>query len=358
MKAAILHKIGQPLVIDELPTPHPGPGEVLVKTQACGICATDLHILSGWGYEPKLPFVMGHEPAGVVHAIGAGVTGFAPGDRVVPNIFYTCDNCRYCRTNRETLCVNLGGILGVLAHHGAYAEYFTAPARQLFHLPANISFADGAVIADAVVCAVHALKQQARVYPGDWALVIGVGGVGLSVLQAVRTAGARVIAVDIDEAKLRQAIQMGASGAFLTQSHDLQACIKEITGGEGVNVVFDCHGSQQTIAHGVEALRKHGRLVIIGYTQETYPLAPQWMSRFELEIVGSRSGGRQDTVDAIALVGSSQWRSIVSDTFPLEEINEALALLKSGKALGRIVINMDKEDNLNLPAADRRNEPA
>jgi propanol-preferring alcohol dehydrogenase len=343
VKAAILHKIGQPLVLDEAPMPEPGPGEILVRTKACGICATDLHILSGWGYEPKLPFVMGHEPAGVVHAIGPGVTGFAPGDRVVPNIFYTCGNCRYCRTNRETLCANLDGILGVLTHHGAYAEYFKAPARQLFHLPANIPFTDGAVIADAVVCAVHALKQRARIHPGEWALVIGVGGVGLSVLQAVRAAGARVIAVDLDKAKLRQAIQMGASEALLAHSQDLVGRIKAITGNEGIDVVFDCHGSAQTIAQGVEALRKHGRLVIIGYTQETYPLAPQWLSRFELEIVGSRSGGRQDTVDAIELVGSRQWRSIISDVFPLEQINEALELLRSGQALGRIVIKMDRE---------------
>jgi propanol-preferring alcohol dehydrogenase len=321
--------------------PEPGPGEIVVKTKACGICATDLHILSGWGYEPKLPFVMGHEPAGVVHAIGPSVTGFAPGDRVVPNIFYSCGNCRYCRTNRETLCTNLGGILGVLAHHGAYAEYFKTPARQLFHLPAHISFPDGAVVADAVVCAVHALKQRARLYPGDWALVIGVGGVGLSVLQAARAAGARLIAVDLDETKLRQATQMGAGKVLLAHSPNLVGRIKEITGGEGVDVVFDCHGSAQTIAQGVQALRKQGRLVIIGYTQETYPLAPQWLSRFELEIVGSRSGGRQDTVDAIELVGSGQWRSIVSNVFPLEEINEALKLLKSGKALGRIVIQMD-----------------
>ncbi len=341
MRAAILHTIGQPLVIDELPMPEAGPGEVLVRTKACGICATDLHILAGWGYQPRLPFVMGHEPAGVVAAVGAGVTGFAPGDRVVPNIFYTCGNCRYCRTNRETLCTNLGGILGVLDHHGAYADYFKVPARQLFHLPAHIPFADGAVIADAVVCAMHALKQRARLYPGDWVLVIGVGGVGLSVLQAARVAGAHVIATDISAAKVAQAGQMGATALLLADVQEVVEQIKALTGGEGVDVVFDCHGSEQTIAHGVKALRKNGRLVIIGYTQETWPLAPQWLSRFELEIVGSRSGGRQDTVDAIDLVAGSQWQSIVSDYFSLEQINEALALLKSGKALGRIVIRLD-----------------
>jgi D-arabinose 1-dehydrogenase-like Zn-dependent alcohol dehydrogenase len=328
MRAAILHKIGQPLVIDEMPTPEPGPGEVLVKTKACGICATDLHILAGWGYQPQLPFVMGHEPAGVVQSVGPGVTG--------------CGNCRYCRTNRETLCTNLGGILGVLDHHGAYADYFKVPARQLFHLPESIPFADGAVIADAVVCAIHALKQRARVYPGDWILVIGVGGVGLSVLQAVRAAGAHVIATDISEAKVAQARQMGATALLFADSQELAEQIKVATGGEGVDVVFDCHGSEQTLAQGVKALRKNGRLVIIGYTQESWPLAPQWMSRFELEIVGSRSGGRQDTVDAIELVAGKQWQSIVSDSFPLEQINEALTLLKSGQALGRIVITLDK----------------
>jgi len=260
----------------------------------------------------------------------------------VPNIFYTCGNCRYCRTNRETLCTNLGGILGVLEHHGAYADYFKVPARQLFHLPAHIPFADGAVIADAVVCAMHALKQRAQVYPGDWVLVIGVGGVGLSVLQATRAAGAHVIATDISAAKLTQAGNMGAIALPSADGQELSEQVKAITGGEGVAVVFDCHGSEQTIALGVKALRKNGRLVIIGYTQEKWPLAPQWLSRFELEIVGSRSGGRQDTVDAIDLVAGKQWQSIVSDYFPLEQINDALVLLKSGKALGRIVITLDE----------------
>lgn len=342
MRAAILHKIGQPLVIDEMPTPAPGPGEVLVQTKACGICATDLHILAGWGYEPTLPFVMGHEPAGVVQAVGEGVTGFVPGDRVAPNIFYTCGNCRYCRTNRETLCENLSGILGVLRYHGAYADYFTIPARQLFHLPPTIAFADGAVIADAVVCAVHAIRQRAQLHPEDWALVIGMGGVGLSVLQAVRAAGVRVIAADIDERKLVQARNMGAEQGFLTSNTDFAAQVREVTRG-GADAVFDCHGSEQTLTLGVNALRKNGRLVIIGYTQEKYPLAPQWMSRYELEIAGSRSGGRQDTVDAIQLVGSHHWQSIVSDQFPLAQINQALDFLKSGKALGRVVITLSEE---------------
>lgn len=269
--------------------------------------------------------------------------GFELGDRVIPNIFYTCGNCRYCRTNRETLCTESDGILGVLKHPGAYAEYWTIPSRQLFHLPQNVSFVDGAVIADAVVCAVHAVRRRAQVCPGDWVLVIGVGGVGLSVLQAARSAGARVIAADIQDAKLEQAKSMGASETLLSDAEGFVDCVRKIAGGEGAYVVFDCHGSQRTLENAIAALSRNGRLVIIGYTQERYPLAPQWMSRFELEIVGSRSGGRQDTVDAIQLVSSGGWRSIVSDTFPLQEINEALDFVRTGKALGRVAITFDDE---------------
>lgn len=341
MRAAVLREIGKALVIEEIPDPEPAPGEVLVRTKACGICATDLHILAGWGYQPSLPFVMGHEPAGIVAAVGDGVTGLQPGDRVIPNIFYSCGNCRYCRTNRETLCTQLDGVLGVLKHRGAYAEYFTAPARQLFHLPESISFIDGAVIADAVVCAVHAVRRRAQVFAGDWVLVLGAGGVGLSVLQVARFSGAKVIATDIKGAKLEQARKMGACFALTSDSTDFVARVREQTGGEGVDVVFDCHGSEQTLRNGIEALRSNGRLVIIGYTQETYPISPQWISRRELEIIGSRSGGRQDTADAIQLVAGGGWHSIVSKTFALEEINEALEFLRSGEALGRVVITLE-----------------
>jgi len=341
VKAAVLRETGKPLVIEEMTTPKPGPGEVLVQTRACGISAINLHIAAGWGYTPDLPFVMGQEASGVVAAIGPEVVGFAVGDRVIPNIFYTCRNCRYCRTGRETLCTDVDGILGVSKRQGAFAEYFVIPARQLFHLPACISFADGGVIADAVVSAVHAVRRRAQLFPGDRVLVLGAGGVGLSVMQAAIAAGASVIVADIADAKLEHARRFGATHAFRADVAEFNEWIKQVTNGEGVDVAFDCHGSAGTLCCAVNALRKTGRLVIIGYTQDTYPLAPQQLTRSELEIVGSRSGGHQDTADAIALVGSPSWRSIVSNTFPLDEINDAFAFMRSGAALGRVVITMD-----------------
>ncbi len=341
MKAAVLRERGKPLVIEDIPTPTPRSDEVLVQTRACGICAINLHIAAGWGYMPELPFIMGQEASGVVAAVGSGVTSFAVGERVVPNIFFTCGNCRYCRTGRETLCTNVDGILGVSKHHGAFAEYFVVPARQLFHLPECISFADGGVIADAVTSAVHAVRRRAQVSPGDLVLVMGAGGVGLSVMQAALAAGARVIVADIADAKLEHARTFGAAHTFRADAAKFDEQIKQATNGEGVDVAFDCHGSASTLASTIQSLRKGGRLVIIGYTQDKYPRSPQEMTRAELEIVGSRSGTREDTADAIALVSSSSWRSIVSDTFPLDKINDAFAFMRSGAALGRVVITMN-----------------
>lgn len=139
MKAAIMRATGQPLVIEDVPLPVAGPGEILVETRCCGICGTDLHILKGLGYVPPVPHILGHEPAGVVTEIGKGVTRFKPGDRVVPHLFFACEDCYYCRSGRHQQCSQLRGILGVLVN-GAFAEFFKAPEANLYHLPPSILF--------------------------------------------------------------------------------------------------------------------------------------------------------------------------------------------------------------------------
>lgn len=340
MQAAVLHTLRQPLSLAEVPTPAPGPGEVLVRTRACGICGTDLHMLDGWGYTPALPFVMGHEPAGVVAEVGAGVTGFALGDRVVPNIFYSCGNCAYCRVNRETQCLNLGGILGVLQHWGGYGEYFTIPARQLFRLPDSIPFAEGAVIADAVVTAVHAV-QRGRVTPGETVAVVGVGGCGSAALQVAAQYGATVIGLDVTDEKSQRALTLGAHAAANLNDTPLPEAVRGLTGGFGADVIIDTVGSAETIQQSALALARGGRLVILGYTQERPAIDPRQIAVNELEILGTRSGGRQCTVDAIRAVAHPSWKPIVTDRFPIVQANEALAHLRAGRALGRIVLTFD-----------------
>ncbi len=134
MKAAVMHEVGKPLRIEDVPIPEIGPEEVLVETRCCGICGTDLHILKGFGYVPKLPHILGHEPSGVVAQVGSKVTHLKPGDRVVPHLFFTCGECFYCRAGRDQQCLNLKGLLGVLSP-GAFAEYFKTPGINLFPCP-------------------------------------------------------------------------------------------------------------------------------------------------------------------------------------------------------------------------------
>lgn len=340
MNAAVLHAIGQPIRMDSVPMPEPAAGEVLIQTRACGICGTDIHMVDGWGYTPDLPFVMGHEPAGVVVEVGQGVRHVRPGDRVIPNIFYACGMCFYCRTNRETQCINLGGILGVLNHHGGYGEYFTIPERQVFRLPEAISFEEGSVIADAVVTANHAVRRG-RVAQGETVLVISTGGCASAAIQICKAYGAHVITAVLNDEKAARARQLGSDQVVNMRELggvDVGQAVRELTDGLGVQCVIDGVGSEQTLRDSVTALCRGGRLVILGYTQERYALDPRQIAVNEIEIVGTRSGGRQDTDEAIRHVARPGWVPIVSDIFPIAQVNEAIQFLREGRAAGRVVL--------------------
>lgn len=341
MKAAVLHKIRSPLIIEQVPVPQIAENEVLVKTESCGLCGTDLHIYDGWGYTPELPFIMGHEPAGNVVSVGANVSDFKVGDRVVPNIFYSCGSCFYCRNGRETTCSNWQGTLGVINHFGAYAEYFKVPAKQIFKLPETIPFDEGSVIADAVVTAIRSIKK-ARVNIWDNIMVVSIGGIGASIVQICKMLGATVNVVVRSQTKHDRAMEMGADKAFILVNEN--ETIEQLKKSEhmGVDCVFDCVGSEDTLRLSVNSLAAGGRLVIVGYTQEKYPLDPRIVAVKELEIIGSRSGVKQDTVDAINIVARDNWKPIVSDSFPLDNVNDALHCLREGKALGRIVLTFGK----------------
>lgn len=340
MKAAVLDKLGEPIKIRDVKKPEIGSREVLVKTSACGICGTDIHIQDGWGYIPELPFVMGHEPSGVVVEVGREVERLKVGDRVITNHFYTCGHCFYCRTNRETLCENLAGILGVLKYWGGYGEYFSVPERQAFVLPDEIDDAEGAAICDAVVTAYHAI-ERGRVSASETVLVIGAGGCGLSAIQLCAMKGARVVSVDISSEKLSNSLLYGASQGINASISDPVEEIRKLTGGFGVDCVIDTVGNTQTLTQSCDAVCRGGRVVILGYTKEHYSLSPQKIAVNELEIIGTRSGGRECTIQSINFVARKDWKSIVSDIYPIDQVNEALAKLRSGDALGRIVLKFD-----------------
>ncbi len=340
MKAAVMREINKPLSIEEVPEPELQYGEVLVATKACGICGTDLHILEGTGYKPKLPHILGHEPAGVVAKLGPGAAKFRVGDRVVPNIFFTCGECFFCRTNRETMCTNFKGALGV-GINGGYAEYFKAPAKNLFLLPAKIGFKEGSVIADAVVTSVHAVRRRAQVKADEVVVVIGVGGVGQSTIQIAKHAGARVFGVARRQQRVEVGAKFGADAVINSSTQDVGEAVKELTSGNGADIVIDNVGSGDTLLQALSAVHRGGRIVVVGETDDTIPLSTFKLCVNELDIMGSRSGGRQDTVEAIQLMESGVVTPFVSDFFPLEKINDALDALRQGKVMGRAVVTMD-----------------
>lgn len=339
MKAAILRALGQPLSIEDLPRPNPDAGEVLVRTRACGIDGTDLKLLDGFGYAPDLPFIMGHEIAGEVAQVGAGVSDFAPGDRVAVYNFVTCGVCFYCRRFRDQLCLNMRGIVGVLDVSGGYAEYVCLPARQLIPLPDGVSWADGATCCDAGLTALHAV-DRAGANIGDTALVIGIGGVGSVVTQILSMSGVEVIAVDVDPDKADWARRQGASHFLNATGDELVAEVRALTGGIGVDRVIDVVGLEATMRAGFNALRRAGRLIIVGYTPERFPLAGKELAQNEKEVIGTRAGRRDDLRRCLQLYAAGKLRSIVGREYPLEEVNEALADLRAG-ATGRIVLNCD-----------------
>lgn len=339
MKAAVLRALGQPLSIEDLPRPSPGAGEVLVRTRACGIDGTDLKLLDGFGYAPDLPFIMGHEIAGEVAQVGAEVSDFAPGDRVAVYNFVTCGVCFYCRRFRDQLCLNMRGIVGVLDVSGGYAEYACLPARQLIPLPDTVSWADGATCCDAGLTALHAV-DRAGANIGDTALVIGIGGVGSVVTQILSMSGVEVIAVDVDPDKADWARQQGASHFLNATGDELVAEVRALTGGIGVDRAIDVVGLETTMRAGFNALRRAGRLVIVGYTPEHFPLAGKELAQNEKEVIGTRAGRRDDLRRCLQLYAAGKLRSIVGREYPLEQVNEALADLRAG-VTGRIVLNCD-----------------
>ncbi len=338
MKAAVLHEIGKPLRIEDVPVPEIGPDEVLVKTKACGICRTDLHICDGLAYVPKLPHIPGHEPAGVVAEVGADVANLPKGRRVIPHLFFTCGECYYCEAGQDAQCTNLRGLLGVSVN-GAFAEYFKAPAQNLFGLPDKVSWEVGGLVSCAVVTALHATRR-ARLSAHDTAVVLGAGGVGQILIQMLKASGVRVIAVSRSLEKLEIASDLGADMVLQVSTADMADRIKSFSGGHGARCVFDCVGSSSTMKDSASYVMRGGQIIVIGEEPEFPAIDTIQIAQRELEIIGTRNGTRQDASDAIEMIAAGIVTPRIVETFQLEEINEALQFVRSGRAHGRVVIRV------------------
>lgn len=337
MKAALLTEIGRPFVVEDVPMPAVGADEVLIKTQTCGICRTDLHIQDGLAYVPNLPHIPGHEPAGVIMEVGSEVEDFQVGQRVVPHLFVNTGDCCYTRRGEHAQATHLAGIIGVTLP-GGFSEYFTAPARNLIELPDSVPFDIGGLTSCAVITAVHAFRKSA-LEAGDSAVVLGAGGIGLMLVQLLNSVGVRTVAVSRSPDSLELASQSGAELALSIEESETVERLREFSDG-GVDCVFEMVGLAGTMQAAAAYARRGGKIVVIGEEAEFPAIDTIQIAQRELQIIGSRNGGMQDAIDALDYMAQKTIRPHIAGRFPLEKINEALDLVRAGNAHGRVIMTM------------------
>ncbi|NPU10360.1 alcohol dehydrogenase AdhP [Bradyrhizobium sp. 83012] len=336
MKAAIVKAFGKPLVIEDVPVPVPGPGELLVKLKACGVCHTDLHAASGdWPVKPVPPFIPGHEAAGIVASLGAGVTDFKVGDAVgVAWLHDACLRCEYCETGWETLCEhqhNTG-----YSVNGGFAEYVIASAAFAARLPANVNFAKIAPILCAGVTTYKGLKET-DTRPGEWVVISGVGGLGHVAIQYAKAMGLKPIGLDIAEDKLKLALEAGAEHAVNALDKDAVERVIAITGG-GAHGVLVTAVSTPAFAQALHMVRRKGTVSLVGLPPGEFPTPIFDVVLKRITVRGSIVGTRRDLDEAIAFAAEGKVTAEVT-TAPLSEINTIFDRMKAGKIDGRVVLD-------------------
>jgi len=340
MKAAVVRAFGQPLVIEDVPVPTPGPGEVLVKVMACGVCHTDLHAAEGdWPVKPGLPFIPGHEVAGVVAELGPGVTELKVGDRVgVAWLHDACLRCEYCQTGWETLCEhqhNTG--YGV---NGGFAEYVIASAPFVGRLPEGIDFAEIAPILCAGVTTYKGLREtEAR--PGEWVAISGVGGLGHVAIQYAKAMGFHVAALDITPDKLALARAAGADVAVDATAPDAAQQVRQATNG-GAHGVLVTAVSRPAFRQALDIVRRRGTVSLVGLPPGDFPTPIFDVVLKRITVRGSIVGTRRDLDEALAFAAEGKVRAEVHRV-PLQSINEVFAQLREGRVEGRMVLDLAQE---------------
>jgi len=364
MKAVVFRGPGAPLDLADVELDPPGPGEVLVKIAAAGVCHSDLHVVRG-EWSRLTPVVLGHEGSGTVVEVGAGVTALAAGDHVVLSWIAPCGVCRQCVAGREARCeeaatvVGPRGVLpdgtsrmsidGAMVHHylgvSSMAEYAVVPASGAIKVRDDAPLDLVALVGCAVATGIGAVRNTARVEAGSTVVVIGCGGVGLSVVQGARLAGAsRIVAADLREDKVDLAVRLGATDAVVVSRTDLVDRVREVL-PDGADYAFDAIGLTATTGDAVRVLGAGGTAVVVGLPPQgsTASFDPLVLAEAELTITGSNYGSIRPSVDIPAIVdlvmsGEVDLESMVSGRVPLADVQTALDELDSGSALRQLLI--------------------
>jgi S-(hydroxymethyl)glutathione dehydrogenase / alcohol dehydrogenase len=365
MRAAVLTEINKPLEILELEQEPPKAGEARVQVKAAGVCLSDWHIMVGdWPF--PLPFVPGHEAAGVVVEVGQGVTAVQPGDHVIFSFRPFCGHCRYCSGGRSVLCTGHndtprfrmhdgtarlklnGEPVNQMARIGTFSEFVVCPSEQLVPIRKDLPWTHAAIIGCSVATGVGSVIRHAKVEAGSSVLVIGCGGVGLNVVQGARLAGAAtIIGVDLRDNKLEYAKEFGATHTInAAKSNDVIGEIRALTReGLGVDYAFDAIGSQLTAEQVVEAIAPGGNAVYIGMpdVKETASINPFQMVFQEKKITGAYYGSVHPHTDLpiladLAMSGRLDLDRLISRTYKFEEINDGFRNLVEGNVARGVVV--------------------
>jgi propanol-preferring alcohol dehydrogenase len=334
MWAQVLHEWGDRLVYEQVPVPVAGPGEAVVRVEACGVGLTVLNYMNGnQGRRPELlPRIPGHELVGTVVATGADVTTLRVGERVMAYFYLACGGCDYCRLAHEPLCRHLRGNVGVAAN-GGYAEFCALPAFNLLPVPKGIPPVEATAIPDAIATPLH-VSRRAGIGPGDTVMVMGAGGgVGVHMTQMARLFGARVVGVDVGDIKLAAAREAGAAEVLDFTAGDPRTALAALG---PITVVVDLVGVPETLVFGLDALDRRGRLVVL----TTFPgvsaaLAPRRLVHDEITVLGSRYASRWEVSRAAELVAERRIRPVVSEVTGLDGVGELHTRLRARTLVGR-----------------------
>lgn len=357
MKAAVLYEYKQPLVIEEVTIGEPQAGEVLIRMAASGICHSDVNVVKG-DEKQTLPIILGHEAAGIVEAVGAGVTHVKPGDRAAASLWRACGHCYYCVSGTPSLCdtphvldseTRVHDLNGNPIVQGmrvaSWAEYAIVDQSQVVPVPDDMPLEAAALVGCGVITGVGAVINTAQVEAGSSVVVLGLGGVGINAVQAARLAGARhVIAVDLLDSKLETAQEFGATHLINAARSNAVQIVKDLTGGRGADYVFVTVGSERAISQSFEMLRKRGTSVIIGLVPNngTAPLPVRQVALTEVRVLGSFLGSTRLSVAFPQFVELYQQKrlkldELITATYPLERINEAIAIVDRGEAVRNVI---------------------
>jgi propanol-preferring alcohol dehydrogenase len=330
MRAARFHGAPGGLRLETLPWPVAGPGEAVVRVAACGICGSDVHLFEDMPAPAPLPLTLGHEAAGVVESVGAGVDGVRPGDRVAISLGLGCGACRACASDHPMACT--GYRVPGLHYDGAFADAVRVPAGSLVPVPAGVSLAAAAIATDCVATPWHALRCRGGLAEGERVAVFGAGGLGVVAVPLAKLLGAsQVISVDVAASALARAVKFGADETVRVEAdRDAASDVREHTGG-GADLVVECVGRPETTAAALRCLRPGGRLVLVGVCMQPPRLdLPQALFCIgELTVLGSFASHRADleAVLALAAEGRLDLDGAISHRLPLDRVAEGIEML-------------------------------